>query len=121
MTNVWQQLLQALHVLPVNLILADALPRSEVIMGLGIGAEFAAVEATRAALPGGLGIDRAMAIAALHVDSSAASTPNGVPRFPQREGQRLVPDPPEKWADRSGIRHRLGIRSPFPDDRIPFG
>ncbi len=90
--NIWQQLLKTLHVLPVNLILADALPRSEVIMRLGIGAEFAAIEATGAALPGSLGIDHAMAIAALHVDSSAALTPKRGSRFPRREGQRLVPD-----------------------------
>ena len=66
--NIWQELLKPLHILPVDLIFADGLGRSDLVMGLGIGTELAAIEASGAALPGGLGVDRAMTIAALHVE-----------------------------------------------------
>jgi NADPH-dependent curcumin reductase CurA len=77
--------------MPVDLILADALPRSDAIMRLGVGAEFAAIKVTGAALPGSFGVDRAMTIATLHVDSSGPLTPNGLAGSRNGAAQRPVP------------------------------
>src|SRR6185312_12120886 len=62
--NIGQKPLQALDILPVDLILADAGTRC--VLDLDVGAKFTAIEAIGAAFPGRVGSNHGMTIRALH-------------------------------------------------------